>query len=173
MMELAWLIDQLRQGKLKISICDADGNIISDLSINSAVNDILGSDGKTLSDIYNEVSTKLKQSLLVDQALSYDNSTGTSTADYTVFSTDVSVDFNGTIVIQIIINQATTVQVKLTPSGQTNAYVGYLNDGSSLTLNSWYEFEMNVNSGDAINIIIQVPAGAVLSGYLRIFKRER
>jgi len=116
---------------------------------------------------------QLAQSLLTESALSYDNSAGTATADYTVFPTDVSVNFNGKIVIQIIMNQTTTAQLKVTPAGQTTAYTGYINEGNNLQANSWYEFEFEVNNWDALNVVIQVPAGAVLSGYLRIFKRER
>jgi len=129
----------------------------------------------TLTSIDGKLSPLLKQlaqSLLTESALSYDNSAGTATADYTVFSTDVSVNFNGKIVIQIIMDQTTTAQLKVTPAGQTTAYTGYINEGN-LQANSWYEFEFEVNNGDALNVVIQVPAGAVLSGYLRIFKRER
>jgi len=194
--------------EIKIIIIDSAGNVISDLSLSALRDALRGTDNRTLTDLYNTLSsilskayddvadlekvsierdnvglateatldsinTKLAQSLLAESALSYDNSAGTTTADYTVFSSDISIDFNGSIVIQIIMDQSTTVQVKVTPAGQTTAYTGYLNAGSSLSANSWYEFEMNVNNGDALNIIIQVPAGAVLSGYLRIFKRER
>jgi len=118
------------------------------------------------------INDKLAQSLLASQALSYDN-TGTATANYTVLASDLNIDFNGTIVIQIILNLSTTAQVKLTPSGSTVSYTAYVNDGNSLYANSIYEFEMNVDNGDAINFVIQVPAGDTLSGLLRVFKRER
>jgi len=119
------------------------------------------------------INDKLTQFKITEQELSYDNSTGTATANYTVFTNDISIDFNGVIVIQIAINTATTVQLKLTPSGSTTSHTYYINSASSLTANSWYEFEFNVSNGDAINFVIQVPASATLSGYLRIFGRKR
>lgn len=122
----------------------------------------------TLQDVKNE----LAQNILANQVLSYSN-TGTATANYTVLSTDLSIDFNGTITIQILLNISTTVQLKLTPAGSTVSHTGDLNGGSALVANAWYEFEFNVDSGDSINFIIQVPAGSTLSGLLRVFKRER
>ena len=116
------------------------------------------------------VKNALAQSLLASQALSYNN-TGTTTADYTVFDEDIAIDFNGTITIQILLSVATTAQVKLATGGAE--YTGYVNSGNSLAANSWYEFDMNVNAGDSINFIVQVPAGDTLTGLLRVFRRER
>jgi len=119
------------------------------------------------------VKNALAQSLLASQALSYDNSAGTTTADYTVFDEDIAIDFNGEITIQILLNLSTNVQLKLTPAGTTTAYEGDINGGSALNANTWEEFVFNVSKGDAINFVISVPAGDTLSGLLRIFKRER
>ena len=105
--------------------------------------------------------------------LSYDNSGGSDVADYTVLDDDINVDFNGILLIQIMLNQTTTAQVKLTPAGSSEEYTGYLNSGNNLNANAWYEFGINVGFGDKVNFVIQVPAGAVLSGVLRVFKRER
>ena len=118
------------------------------------------------------VQDVLAQSCILTQALSFSN-TGTATADYTVLESPLSIDFNGTITIQILLSVATTAQVKLTPSGSTDTYTGYLNGGSDLAANSWYEFEFNVNNGDSLNFVIQVPAGDSLTGLLRLFKRTR
>jgi len=115
----------------------------------------------------NDIKTKLSQNIIANKILSYDNSAGTSTVDYTVFDTPLAIDFNGKITIQILMNQSTTVQVDL------NGNKGYLNAGDALNSNSWYEFDLEVANGDSLNVIIQVPAGANLSGILRIFKRER
>ena len=118
------------------------------------------------------VKAALSQANLINQKLSYSN-TGTTTATYTALASDLAIDFDGTITIQILINIATTVQLKLTPAGGTVSYTGDLNGGSALVANAWYEFEFNVMSGDAINFEIPVPAGDTLSGLLRVFKRER
>ena len=156
----------------------ADGNVyIDDIAID-LVGQIFRVDGAgqikvTDTDLYDEVKNKLQQALLTESALSYDNSSGTDTVDYTVFTSDITIDFNGVITIQIIMNQSTTAQIKLTPAGQTTSYTGYINDGSNINANSWYKFDMNVSNGDSINLVIQVPAGVTLNGYLRIFKRER
>ena len=152
------------------SSATADGNVyLDDITI-----DLVGQIYRTTGDgkimVYDE---QLAQSLLAETSLSYDNSAGTTTANYTVFTTDLSIDFNGKVVLQIIMDQTTTAQLKVTPAGQTTAYTGYINEGNNLQSNSWYEFEFEVNNGDTLNVVIQVPAGAVLSGYLRIFKRER
>ncbi len=119
-----------------------------------------------------DVKSELAQSCILTQALSYSN-TGTTTANYTVLSSPLSIDFNGAVTIQILLNVSTTVQLELTPSGSTTTYTGDLNDGSALTANAWYEFEFNVNNGDSINFVIPVPAGDSLTGLLRVFKRER
>lgn len=145
------------------------------LSINSdkLVIDI-GEDGVGLAKdaTLQSVKNSLSQANLVTQKLSYSN-TGTTTATYTVLASDLAIDFDGTITIQILSSIATTVQLKLTPAGSTTSYTGDLNGGSALVANAWYEFEFNVMSGDAINFEIPVPAGDTLSGLLRVFKRER
>ncbi len=143
----------LESGQGKIIVVDENGNIVSDVKLS-------------------EIAKELAQSCILTQALSFSN-TGTATADYTVLSSDLSLDFNGTITIQILLSVATTAQVKLTPSGSTDTYTGYLNGGSDLAANSWYEFEFNVNNGDSVNFVIQVPAGDSLTGLLRLFKRTR
>lgn len=118
-----------------------------------------------------DVKSELAQSPLATVDLNFDNSTGTAAKDFS--TSDISIDFNGTITIQIAISVSTTVQLKLTPSGSTSSYTEYLNDGSALTANAWYEFEFNVNNGDTISFVFSVPAGDTLTGLLRVFKRER
>ena len=173
--DLGIIINSDNSGILKSSDLDIDATT-KDLGIKIDADNVGLAKETTLSSVDTRLSNlelKLSQALLTESALSYDNSAGTTTANYTVFATDVSINFNGKIVIQIIIDQTTTAQLKVTPAGQTTAYTGYINEGNNLQANSWYEFEFEVNNGDAINVVIQVPAGAVLSGYLRIFKRER
>lgn len=171
--------------KLLIDISEDDVGLSKDATLQKLVNALLSVDtDKLVIDVgqddvglskdatLQDVKSELAQSCILTQALSFSN-TGTATADYTVLSSDLSLDFNGTITMQILLNLATTVQLKLTPSGSTTSYTGYLNDGGSLTANAWYEFEFNVNNGDSLNFVIQVPAGDSLTGLLRLFKRER
>ena len=178
-------LQSVNTDKILMVLSEDDVGIAKDATLSKLTNALLsvdtdklvvdiGEDGvglakdATLQDVKNELS----QNILVNQALSYSN-TGTATANYTVLSTDLSIDFNGTITIQILLNISTTAQLKLTPSGSTVSYTGDLNGGSALAANTWYEFEFNVDSGDVINFIIQVPAGNSLTGLLRVFKRER
>ncbi len=106
---------------------------------------------------------------IISTELSFSN-TGTATTDYTVLASDAEIKEKGKLIIQIILNTSTTVQLKLTPAGETTAQTGYVNGGTALSADAWYEFEINVNNGDLINFVIQVPAGTTLSGFLRVFK---
>ena len=199
---MKWLYSVLKElfsknGKKAIDSLDSLDTKF-DTNLTTLISDLRGIDNRTLTDLYNKaydsaadllkisldrdnlglakdatLSTKLSQSLLTESSLSYDNSAGTTTANYTVFASDIAINFNGKITLQIIMNLSTTIQLKVTPAGQTTAYTGYINEGNALQANSWYEFDFEVNNGDSINVIIQVPAGAILDGYLRIFKRER
>lgn len=171
--------------KLLIDISEDDVGLSKDATLQKLVNALLSvNTDKLVIDVgeddvglakdatLSETNTHLSQSLITSQALSFAN-TGTATANYTVFSSNLAIDFNGEITIQILLNLSTNVQLKLTPSGSTVSYTGDLNGGSALTANAWYEFVFNVDNGDSINFVIPVPAGDTLSGLLRIFKRER
>lgn len=106
---------------------------------------------------------------IISTALSYSN-TGTATKDYEVLASDLEIEEKSKLTIQIILNTSTTVQLKLTPAGETTPQTGYINVGSALNADAWYEFEFTVHNGDLINFVIQVPAGATLSGFLRVLK---
>ena len=169
--------------KLLIDISEDDVGLSKDATLQKLVNALLSvNTDKIVIDIgqddvglakdttLQDVKTELAQTPIATINLDFSN-TGTVAKDYPTSS--ISIDFNGTITIQLAISISTTAQLSLTPAGSTTSYTFYLNDGNALTADAWYEFEFNVANGDVITFVFSVPAGSSLTGLLRVFKRER
>ena len=95
---------------------------------------------------------------------------GTSAAWYPVFSTAISLPDDADYTILIALDTATTVKLDITYG--TNTYSYLLNGGNALSADAWYAFIVPAAYNDKLNIEINVPAGASVSGIVRIFKRR-
>lgn len=91
---------------------------------------------------------------------------GASTASIAVFTSNILVPFSGVLHIQIVVGSSTTARLRLVRGGNTFEYL--LNSGNSISANSWYEFSIAVIQGDAVNILIDVPAGGSINTYVAL-----
>ena len=134
----------------------------------------------TLQSLINTVATestlqailqRFDAQLIADTLVSLDNSAGTAAAAMQVFASDVSVPTAGAISMQIAMDTSTTVKLRIARGGNTLEY--YVNSGNALAANAWHEFEFSALANDAVNVVVDVPAGAVINAYVAIILRRR
>ncbi len=113
-------------------------------------------------------TTRLYPKFITEGDISLTNTSSTATSSQSVLSTPVSISEDGEYVLVIAINTATTVKLVLIQG--TKSYDYYVNHGSALAANSWYNFHMFLHDGDQINIEIDVPPSTTVEGKFRIFK---
>ena len=114
---------------------------------------------------------KLTATLLAEALTALDNSAGTTAAALDIFASNVNVTDPGVLSLQLALDTATTVKLRIVRGANTLEY--YVNGGNNLNANAWYEFDISVLSGDAVNVIVDVPAGAVVNAYVALVLRKR
>lgn len=117
-----------------------------------------------------KVVDSLKPTLLAENLVTLDNSNGTTTVLRDVFASNVNVTADGELAVQIALDTATKAKLRIV-RGTTLEY--YVNEGNSLQAGAWYEFRFSAKSGDAVNVVIEVPPGAVVNAYVALFLRKR
>ena len=118
-----------------------------------------------------EILQRLNVDILASQTVTLDNSTSSTTATMPVFANDVQIPSAGIATIQMYLDHSVTVKLRIVRGGST--LEAYINGGNSLAANSWYEFAVTLLGGDAVNILVDVPAGTVVNGYAAILLRRR
>ena len=114
---------------------------------------------------------KMSPTLLAENLATLDNSAGAATAAMDVFASNVTVPDSGELVLQIALDTAAVVKLRIVRGTNTLEY--YINSGNSLAANAWHEFKFNVLANDAVNVVVEVPAGAVITAYAALILRKR
>jgi len=105
-----------------------------------------------------------------DYSIDVTNS-GTAAAYISAFSSAITVDETAEYSLVLAINAATSVKLVVTSGINTYSYL--LNHGNALAANAWYVFDgLPLLANDAINLEIDVAAGATVTGVLRLFRRR-
>jgi len=151
---------------------DIDGKIATEATLSNVLATLQDVDSKVATEsTLSLVAQRLTAELLAETAFSYDNSAGTSAVEAAVFSTAPTAPDYGVATIQFYVDSSVTVKVGITRGGAERK--AFLNGGSAVNANAWYEFSMSLAAKDTIQIYVDVPAGATVNGYFAILFRRR
>jgi len=118
------------------------------------------------------IDSKLGGAVKIAETLqTLDNSGGSTTAAIDVFESDIVVPDTGELAVQLALSENAKARLRIVRGGTTLEY--YLNSGNALAANSWYEFVVTVLKDDAVNIVVEVPAGSTINAYAALILRRR
>ena len=117
------------------------------------------------------IESRLTPAKIAETLQTLDNSGGSSTAAMDVFGSDIVVPDTGELAVQLALSADAKARLRIVRGGTTLEY--YLNSGNALAANSWYEFVVTVLKDDAVNIVVEVPAGSTINAYAALILRRR